>query len=238
MRGQSQAGPALMAFNLRYIDRIWRARGEVLIDEALSAEEAFTRLDPLFQTPGTTYAVEGATLAYAKHNPAAQDKLATFTSGTLRLEPQAGGGVRLRFHVASRALLLCFLAPLLFLGFAQAMVTVNAWEKAAEAAQSAKSEGHKDKPKAAPQLHPLDQWLGAPAPEDPAKKKNEKQNKEKFNPTAAYVLAGLFFVIWMVGRVLEPWLLRRTLRAALLVRDAPSAAASATRFAAPQPDAG
>lgn len=238
MSGQSQAGPALMALNLPYIDRIWRARGEVLIDEALSAEEAFARLDPLFQTPGTTYAVEGDTLAYAKHNPAAQDKLATFTSGTLRLEPQAGGGVRLRFHVASRALLLCFLAPLLFLGFAQAMVTVNAWEKAAEAAQSAKSEGDKDKPKAAPQLHPLDQWLGAPAPEYPAKKKNEKQDKEKFNPTAAYVLAGLFFAIWMVGRVLEPWLLRRTLRAALLVRNAPSAAVSAMRFAAPQPDAG
>jgi hypothetical protein len=225
-----------MALNLPYIDRIWRARGEVLINEPLSTEEAFARLDPLFQTPGTTYAVEGGTLAYTKRNPAAQDKLATFTSGTLRLEPQAGGGLRLRFHVASKALLLCFLAPLLFLGFAQAMVMVNAWEKAAEAAVPAKAKDDADKPKATPQLHPLDQWLGAPAPEDPAKKKKDKQDKEKFNPTAAYVLAGLFFAIWMVGRALEPWLLKRTLRAALSPRDTPSAAA--TRFAAPQPDAG
>lgn len=226
-----------MALTLPYIDRIWRARGEVLLDEPLSAEEAFARLDPLFQTPGTTYAVEGDTLAYKKRNPAAQDKLATFTSGTLQIE-QSKGGVRLRFHVASRALLLTFLAPLLFLGFAQAMVTVNAWEKAAETEQSGKAEEGKDKPKATPELHPLDQWLGAPAPEDPAKKKKEKKDKGKFDPTAAYVLAGLFFAIWMVGRVLEPWLLKRTLRAALAARDEPSAAASPTGFAAPQPDAG
>ena len=202
-----------------YIDRIWRAEGEVSLPEGLAPDEAFARLDPLFQTSGTSYTVTGETLSYAKHNPAAQDRLATFTRGTLTI---AGG--MLRFNVTSRALLLCFLAPLLFLFFAQAMVTINGWEKAAEAAQGEKAEGEdkaKDKEKPLPKLNPIDEWLGAPAPEDPAKKKEkakEKADKGKFDPTASYVLAGLFFVTFLVGRVLEPWLLKRTLRAALAGR--------------------
>lgn len=236
MSRDPRRGLSAMALNLPYIDRIWRAEGEVLLEEPLSASEAFARLDPLFQAPGTSYAVEGDVLTYAKHNPAAQDKLATFTRGTLRVDKRQDGTSRLLFNVTSRALLLTFLAPLLFLGFAQAMVTINAWEKAAEAAQPAKADEDKDKSKATPQLHPIDQWLGAPAPEDPAKKKEkDKKDKGKFDPTAAYVLAGLFFVIWLVGRVLEPWLLKRTLRAALSARPAESPAAG---FAAPQPDAG
>ena len=214
-----------MKLALPYIDRIWRAEGELLLDEPLTPAEAFARLDPLFQTPGTTYAVDGDTLTYAKHNPAAQDKLATFTHGTLRVVSGQDGALRLTFHAASKALLLCFLAPLLFLAFAQLMVTVNGWEKAsAEAAQAADKDAEKDKAKdeakPVPELHPLDQWLGAPAPEDPAKKKKDKdeKDKEKFDPTPAYVLAGLFFVVYLVGRVLEPWLLKRTLRAALAAR--------------------
>ena len=203
--------------DLPYIDRIWRASGEVAIDEALTPEEAFERLDPLFQTPGTRYAVEGDTLAYAKHNPAAQDKLATFTSGTLRVERGHDGTSRLLFHVKSNALLLCFLAPLLFLGFAQLMVAINAWEKADAAAVQSAEKKDADKPKVKPELHPIDKLLGAPEPEDPAKKKEKAKDKkkEKFDPTRAYVLAGLFFLIYCVGRVLEPWLLKRTLRAAL-----------------------
>lgn len=211
-----------MKLALPYIDRIWRAEGEVPLDEPLTPAEAFARLDPLLQAPGTTYAVEGDTLTYAKRNPAAQDKLATFTHGTLKVAQGQDGATRLLFNVRSKALLLCFLAPLLFLAFAQLMVTVNGWEKAsAEAAEAAGKDGGKDKDKDAaksvPELHPLDQFLSAPAPEDPAKKKKDKdkQDKEKFDPTPAYVLAGLFFVVYLVGRVLEPWLLRRTLRAAL-----------------------
>jgi hypothetical protein len=91
-----------------------------------------------------------------------------------------------------------------------------------------------------PKLHPLDQMLGAPAPEDPAKKKKDKEkdkDKGKFDPTPAYVLAGLFFVIYCVGRVLEPWLLKRTLRAALSAQHGESAAAP-DAFTTPQPDAG
>lgn len=207
-----------MNLQLPYLDRIWRARGEVMIDEPLAAEEAFARLDPLFQTPGTSYAVAGDTLTYSKKNPAAQDKLATFTSGTLTVEEKSGAS-RLSFHVSSTALLLCFLAPLLFLGFAQIAHAVNAWEaSAAEVAAKDKSaeEGKdKDKSKAKAELHPIDKMLGAPEPEDPTKKKDKQEKKEKIRTTPAYVLAGLFLVIYLVGRVLEPWLLKRTFRAAL-----------------------
>jgi hypothetical protein len=209
-----------MALAWPYIDRIWRAEGEVPLPDGMDAQEAFARLDPLLRTPGTSYSVSGESLTYRKHNPGAQDKLATFTRGTLTIS----GGV-MRFNVTSRALLLCFLAPLLFLFFAQAMVTINAWEKAAEAAQGEKdkdAEKGKDaeKDKAPPKLNPIDEWLGAPAPEDPAKKKEkekdkDKEDKGKFDPTPSYVLAGLFFLTFLVGRVLEPWLLKRRLRAAL-----------------------
>ena len=67
--------------------------------------------------------------------------------------------------------------------------------------------------------------LGAPEPEDPSKKKDEMKDKEKFKTTPAYVLAGIFFVLFLVGRVLEPWLLKRTLRAALASATTESASA-------------
>lgn len=236
-----------MTIALPYIDRIWRAEGSVIVPEPLTADEAFTRLDPLFQTPGTDYAVERDTLAYTKRNPAAQDKLATFTRGSLRVAQQQDGTSRVFFNVSSTALLLCFLAPLLFLAFAQIMVTVNAWDKvameAAEAAEGGKAKDEEnDETKPLPKLHPLDQMLGAPAPEDPAKKKKDKEkekdkDKDKFDPTPAYVLAGLFFVIYCVGRVLEPWLLKRTLRAALSAQHGESVSGTG-EFATPQPDAG
>ena len=201
--------------NIPYLDRIWRAEGHVDLTETLAPAEAFDRLDPLFRTPGTDYAVEGDTLGYVKRNPAAQDKLATFTRGTLRVAPGAGGGTRLFFDVSSAALLLCFLAPLLFLGFAQLAETINTYERArAEATAKDKKDEAKDKP--VPQLHWIDQMLGAPAPKDPkADKDKKKEPKEKIKTTPAYVLAGLFLAIYLVGRFLEPWLLKRTLRAAL-----------------------
>lgn len=236
-----------MTIALPFIERIWRAEGEVAIDPPLPASEAFARLDPLFQTPGTTYAVEGDTLTYSKQNPAAQDKLATFTSGTLRVANKTDGSVGLVFRVKSTALLMVFLAPLLFLAFAQIMTAVNAWENAAAEAEqaAAKKDAKKDeKAKPVPELHPLDKLLGAPAPDDPSKKKDGKKDekKEKFKTTPVYVLAGLFFVLYLVGRVLEPWLLKRTLRAALAVPAGESASgndpATGAAFPAPQPGVG
>ena len=203
--------------SIPYIDMIWRVRGEVPIDPAMTPDEAFARLDPLLRTPGTTLVADGSTLSYAKHNPAAQDKLATFTRGRLWIE-RAGAGAVLRFDLFSHALLLCFLAPLLFLGFAQLAVTVNAYEaasaKAEEAAQKDKKKDE-DKPKPVRKLNPIDEFLGAPAPEDPNKKKEKKEDEGRHSPEPGYFLAGLFAALYLLGRWLEPWLVRRRLRAAL-----------------------
>jgi hypothetical protein len=206
---------AMPGLTLPFIDNIWRVRGEVVIDPALTAEEAFARIDPLLRTPGTTIAVEGGTLGYSKHNPAAQDKLATFTRGRMWIE-RAGAGAVLRFDLFSHALLLCFLAPLLFLGFAQLAETINAWEAAGKGTeQSEKKKDDQKKPPAVKELNPVDKFLGAPEPEDPSKKKDKKRDKGRHSSTEGYVIAGVFFAIYLVGRWLEPWLVRRRLRAAL-----------------------
>lgn len=205
-------------FSIPYIDMIWRVRGEVPIDSSLSPDEALARLDPLLRSPGTTVAAEGNALTYAKLNPSAQDKLATFNHGRLSIE-RAGAGAVLRFDLFSHALLLCFLAPLLFLGFAQLAVTINAYEEAAaEASEKAKGKDKKDedKPKPVKKLNPIDEFLGAPAPEDPNKKKDKKDEDEgRHSPEPGYFLAGLFAALYLLGRWLEPWLLSRRIRAVL-----------------------
>lgn len=40
----------------------------------------------------------------------------------------------------------------------------------------------------------------------------EEEKKPKHSPTTAYVFAGIFFVVFLVGRVLEDWLIRRAFR--------------------------
>jgi hypothetical protein len=203
--------PLARYLSLPFIDNIWRVRGEVPIDPSLTPDEAFARIDPLLRTPGTTLVAEGGVLVYSKHNPAAQDKLATFTRGRMWIE-RAGAGAVLRFDLFSHALLLCFLTPLLFLGFAQLAITINEWEAAGPDAAEKKDE----KPKPVKKLNPVDEFLGAPAPEDPnKKKKDEKKDEGRHSPDQGYFLAGLFAVIYLIGRWLEPWLVRRRLRAAL-----------------------
>lgn len=197
-------------WHLPYVDVIWRVRGEVPIDSALSPEEAFARLDTLLRTPGTTVVIADEALTYAKHNPAAQDKLATFTRGRLWIE-SAGAGAVLRFDLFSHALLLCFLAPLLFLGFAQLAQSINAYEQVSAEA----SEKDKDKTKPGKTLNPVDKLLGAPEPDDPNKKKNDEKEEGRHAPEPGYVLAGLFAALYLAGRWLEPWLVRRRLRTAL-----------------------
>ncbi len=124
----------------------------------------------------------------------------------------------LRFDLFSHALLLCFLAPLLFLGFAQLALTMNEWEKAgADVTEKVKTD--EEKPKPVKKLNPVDEFLGAPAPEDPSKKKDKskdaKEDEGRHSPDKGYFMAGLFAVIYLVGRWLEPWLARRRFRAAL-----------------------
>ncbi len=203
------------------IDSIWRVRDSVLLEERLSPEEAFARLEPLLLTSGTEYDVAGDTLTYAKQNPAAQDKLATFTSGTLRLSVH-GDGSRLSYDVGSTALLLCFLAPLLFLGFAQLAVGLSALEgpEIEDARSADKKDADEDRED---RLHWIDQMLGAPVPETPEEKKEkekEKEGEQKHSPTSAYALAGIFAVLYVVGRILEAWLIKRTFRNALTGRKA------------------
>lgn len=201
-----------------FIDWIWRAKGSVPLEQPMTPASVFDKLDHLLQTHGTEYKIEGDVLRFKKDNPAAQDKLATFTRGTLRVTKRQGQPV-LAYDVTSPALLFCFLAPLLFLAFGQATVAIGKYENSkpeivSDAEPEAKAED--DEPK---KLHPLDEFLGVPAPvvltdeEKEAKKQEDKA--KKFSPTTAYVLASIFAALYLVGRFLEPWLLRSRLRKTL-----------------------
>ena len=87
---------------LPYIDRIWRARGSIELIPPRTSQSAFARLDGLLDDGGTSHEVHGDTLHYVKDNPAAQDKLATFSRGTLRVEDSAGRA-RLHYELTSPA---------------------------------------------------------------------------------------------------------------------------------------
>ena len=221
-----------MKLRVPFIERIWRVNSSLTLDEPLAAEDVFARLDPLFQTQGAQYSIKGDTLTYSKTNPAAQDKLATFTSGTINAE-QTVDGTRVSYDVASTALLLCFLAPLFFLAIGQFAAFINEIEKPGLIERQAEAEAEKEKEeeaKKAIEYHWIDQLLGASKPEEPSEDEEGEDAREgassdgeeeedevegNHSPETAYVFAGIFFVIFLVGRVLEPYLLKRTFRAAL-----------------------
>ena len=246
MSGQGGAEARGLA---RFFDWIWHIRGEVAVPDGLSREAAFERLDPLFRAGGTSRERSGDVLVFAKREAAAQDKMSIFDGGTLRIEDRAGGPV-LFYHLTSRALLFCFIAPFLFLAFAQATIALGQHQKAVAAAE-AKTPAGKEKAKkdaakkaeaekkgAAP-LNVVDQWLGAPKPEAPgakekkekaaakvkadaktkagekdkkeAAKKEEEEEDDSNSPTPAYVFAGIFATLYLVGRMLEAWLIRSLL---------------------------
>ncbi|WP_343615533.1 hypothetical protein [Novosphingobium sp.] len=148
----------------------------------------------------------GDTLTFRKKDQAAQDSMSVFDGGVLQIRDEAAGGV-LHYRLTSRALLFCFLAPLLFLAFAQLTIALGRWEKPAAEATRA----HKEQKKTVelPQ-NPIDKALGAPAPDKPKKDGtdlSEGQDK-KPSPTSAYVFAAMFAVLYVVGRVLEGRLVR------------------------------
>jgi hypothetical protein len=127
-------------------------------------------------------------------------------------------GAVLRYQLTSRALLFCFLAPLLFLGFAQLTIVVGKLEKpSAEAAKKAKKPDKKD---VVVPLNPVDKALGAPEPEKPKKdgkdKDKDKDKDEKNSPTAAYVFAAIFATLYVVGRILEDRLVKALFKKRLL----------------------
>jgi hypothetical protein len=216
--------------NLRFIDWIWHIRGSVALAPGQAGNDAFAKLDPLFRESGTSHERAGDTLTFRKKNSLAQDKMSIFNGGTLQVEPAASGPV-LRYHLTSRALLFCFLAPLLFLAFAQISTFLAELEKptAEEAAEEKAKAEQEEKEMAARPQNPIDKFLGAPAPEKPKteaeKKKEEAEKRAKgekdepesdHSPTAAYVFAGIFAALYVGGRILESWLVKRLFRKRLL----------------------
>lgn len=205
--------------NTRFIDWIWQIKGSLALAPGQSSDEAFGRLDPLFEERGTSHHRNQDTLTFTKTNQAPQDKMAVFDRGVLQIENGATGPV-LHYRLTSKILLACFLAPLLFLSFAALTVTLGKLEKPA-AENAAKDKAKKDdkKDKAAPQLHWIDKALGAPAPDDPKKDKDkakDKKNDKKHSPTPAYVFACLFAALYVIGRVLEAKLVKSLFRKRLL----------------------
>jgi hypothetical protein len=122
----------------------------------------------------------------------------------------------LHCRLAGRALLFCFLAPLLFLAFAQFTIVIRDFEKqSAEASETSKKPEEKEVER---KLHPIDIALGAPAPEKPKKDGAEdgEDGDKGPSPTPAYVFAGLFAALYAAGRVLEDRLVKSLFRKRLL----------------------
>jgi hypothetical protein len=142
---------------LPFIDRIWCTRGSLKLDPPQSPAEAFGKLDSLFHESGTTYEVKQDTLTFRKKDPVAQDRMATFNSGTLRVV-DGQEGCELLYDMSSNTLLFCFALPFFFAVIA---------------------------------------WL------------------LETSRTPALVFAGLFSVLYVVGRILEPWLIRSVFRKTL-----------------------
>ncbi len=194
--------------NLRFIDWIWHVRGSLALAPGQSSNDAFDRLDSLFRQPGTSHQRTDDTLTFSKKNQAAQDKMSVFDGGALRIYTGAAGSV-LRYHLTSRALLFCFLAPLLFLGIARFTIVISKFDKPPH--EVAKK--HVVVP-----MNPIDKALGAPAPDKSKKDDGEGSGKhgKKLSPTPAYVFAAIFAVLYVVGRILEDRLVKALLRKRLL----------------------
>jgi hypothetical protein len=194
--------------NLRFIDWIWHVRGSLALPPGQSIEDAFDRLDPLFRQHGTSHQRVNDTLTFKKKDPLAQDKMSVFGGGVLRIDKAAAGSV-LRYDLISRALLFCFLAPALFLAIAQFTAVIAKYDKPPHEAAK------KHAPTVA--MNPIDKALGAPAP-DKSKKDDEDgggKKGKKLSPTPAYVFAGIFATLYVVGRILEDWLVKRLFRKSL-----------------------
>jgi hypothetical protein len=198
--------------NARFIDWIWNIKGSLALAPEQSGSDAFDRLDPLFRESGTSHERTGDTLTFRKKDQAAQDKMSIFDGGVLQIERGAAGSM-LHYRLTSRALLFCFLAPLLFLGFAGLTIVAAKYEKPpTEAADKAK----KDKKEPVLTQNPIDKFLGAPAPEKPKKDKKDDKDKKKNSPTTAYVFAAIFAALYVAGRILEDRLVKGLFRKRLL----------------------
>ncbi|ANQ41862.1 hypothetical protein BAR24_10590 [Gluconobacter oxydans] len=204
--------------NLRFIDWIWCVRGSVPLASDLSTDKAFEKLNALFQVPGTTYDRVQERLVFQKKNQPSQDKMSIFDSGVLSVEASEHGR-RLRYNLVSRTLLLCFLAPALFFGFAKVFEFTREHQKPALVTSASHSAGSSavvddkknpaEKKDAVPPMNSIDKFLGAPAPDKKDDAKDEEKKAKKLSPTPAYVFCGLFAFLYVVGRILEQILIKR-----------------------------
>ncbi len=195
--------------NANFIDWIWQVRGSLALPPGQSSDDAFDRLDPLFRQDGTTHQRTSGTLIFSKRNQAAQDRMSVFDRGDLRIETGATGSA-LHYRLTSWALLFCFLAPFLFLGIAQLTIAIDKLDKPAL---------DPPKPIVVTPMNPMDKALGAPAPEPEPSNEAERRLKaeeKKPSPTAAYVFAGIFALLFVVGRILEDRLVKALFRKSLL----------------------
>jgi hypothetical protein len=194
--------------NLRFIDWIWNVRGSLALAPGQSSDDAFDRLDPLFRQTGTSHQRTNDTLIFSKKDQAAQDKMSVFEGGALRIDKGVAGSV-LRYHLTSRALLFCFLAPLLFLGIAQFTTVISKYDKPPHEAVK--------KPTAMP-MNPIDKALGAPAPDNSKKDDEDGPGKKgkKLSPKPAYIFAAIFATLYVVGRILEDRLVKALFKKSLL----------------------
>jgi hypothetical protein len=223
MPGEEQSGRNRL--NLRMINWIWTIRGSIALPPGQSANEAFDRLQPFFEAPGTSFDRADDILTFTKKDQLAQDRMSIYDEGILQVSPSDGGAV-LAYRMVSKALLFCFLAPLLFIAFGQMIVGIGMLEGPPTAAEEKAMElKKKEEEKKVRTLHPIDTFLGAPAPEKPNadekskdKSKSKDKDKDKDNkqsPTAAYVFAALFAILYGVGRVLEDRLIKMRFRRSL-----------------------
>lgn len=208
MSGRSIPAPSKdKPVNMRLIDWIWTIRGSLELAPGQSSHDAFERLSPLFQETGTTHERSSDTLTFRKKDQAAQDKMSVFDEGTVQVRHGAGNAM-LHYRLTSRALLFCFLAPLLFLAFGGMTIGLGKLDKPA-AEESKKKDDKKD---AQLPQHWIDKALGAPVPEKPKKDKAKGAEDEKHSPTTAYVFAGIFAALYVAGRLLEDRLIRSLFR--------------------------
>jgi hypothetical protein len=203
--------------NLSFIDWIWHIRGSLPLAPGQSSKDAFDRLDPLFQQRGTTHQMANGILTFSKKDQAAQDKMSIFDGGTLQIDRGVAGPV-LRYHLISRALLLCFLAPFVFVGIAQLTIAINNFDKTPPPAKSAAAK----KPAAVP-MNPVDKFLHAPPPDTSKEGMGGKKKGGKPTPTPAYVFATFFAILYVVGRILEDRLILGVFRKRLFETDTVSA---------------
>jgi hypothetical protein len=199
--------------NRHLIDWIWHIRGSLTLAPEQSSDDAFDRLAPLFRQTGTSHERTHDTLIFRKKDQAAQDKMSVFDGGVLQIAKGMPAPV-LHYHLTSRALLFCFMLPLLFLGFAQLTIAVGNFEKpSTEAVDKSKKSTKKD---AALPQNPIDKALGAPTPEKPKKDSADKDKDKKPSPTPAYVFAAIFTTLYVVGRILEDRMVKALFRKRLL----------------------